>query len=114
MGAVVHIQALQLTETSPQPQSSPIQEVLDQYADVFQENTKLPPKRAIDHQIKLQPGTAPVNMRPYRLPHQQKNVMEDMIKQLLQHKLIRESISPYCSPAILVRKKDGTWRLCID
>jgi hypothetical protein len=40
--------------------------------------------------------------------------MEQQIKQLLETSVIRQSTSPYASPTILVRKKDGTWRLCID
>lgn len=44
----------------------------------------------------------------------QKNEMERQIDQLQQSKIIRQSQSPYSSPAILVMKKDGTWRLCID
>jgi hypothetical protein len=33
---------------------------------------------------------------------------------MLKEELIRHSHSPYPSPAILVRKKDGSWRLCVD
>jgi hypothetical protein len=40
--------------------------------------------------------------------------MEDLIKQLLNANMIRPSLSPYSSPVILVKKKDGTWRLCVD
>jgi hypothetical protein len=40
--------------------------------------------------------------------------MEELIKHLLQANLIQPSVSPYSSPVILVRKKDGTWRLCVD
>jgi hypothetical protein len=40
--------------------------------------------------------------------------MEALILELLKNKSIQPSVSPYSSPAILVKKKDGTWRLCID
>jgi hypothetical protein len=40
--------------------------------------------------------------------------MEDLVLNLLQNNIIRPSVNPYSSPAILVKKKDGTWRLCID
>jgi hypothetical protein len=40
--------------------------------------------------------------------------MESLILQLLHNKVIKPSVSPYSSPAILVKKKDGSWRLCID
>lgn len=40
--------------------------------------------------------------------------MEQLIKQLLEANMIKPSVSPYSSPVILVKKKDGTWRLCVD
>jgi hypothetical protein len=55
-----------------------------------------------------------VNTRPYRLSHSQKDTMEALILQLLKKQVIRPSVSPYSSPTILVKKKDGMWRLCID
>jgi hypothetical protein len=48
------------------------------------------------------------------LPAYQKDALEKIIEQLLDSEVIRVSLSPYSSPAILVRKKDGSWRLCID
>ena len=55
-----------------------------------------------------------VNQRPYRLPFHQKNALEELIKHMLASQMIRPSLSPYSSPIILVKKKDGTWRLCVD
>ena len=40
--------------------------------------------------------------------------MEELIKQLLQANMIRPSVSPFSSPVILIKKKDGSWRLCVD
>jgi hypothetical protein len=62
----------------------------------------------------LKQGSEPPRIRPYRIPHKQKDEKEKQIKELLANSVIRQSNSPYASPAILVRKKDGTWRLCID
>jgi hypothetical protein len=55
-----------------------------------------------------------MNIGPYRLPHYQKDAMESIIEQLPKSEFIRNSFSPDSSPAILVKKKDDTWRLCID
>lgn len=74
----------------------------------------LPPQRDCDHTIPLIPGAKPVNVRPYRLPYQKKNALEELVQQLLTSQTIQPSMSPYSSPAILVKKKDGTWRLCVD
>jgi len=60
------------------------------------------------------PGAHPVNARAYRLPPDQKDEVEKQLKEMLQKGLIRLNSSPYASPVLLVHKKDGTWRFCID
>lgn len=92
----------------------PISELLQRFSDVFAEPEGLPPVRAFDHEIPLQPGALPTYTRPYRIPHKQRNEMEHQVKKLLASRVIRESQSPYAAPAILVAKKDTTWRLCQD
>lgn len=87
---------------------------LEQFQDIFQEPTSLPPHRACDHSIPLLPGAKPPNIRPYRMSHSQKDTIEQLVKQMLKKSEIRLSTSPFSSPAILVRKKDKTWRLCVD
>lgn len=81
---------------------------------VFQEPTGLPPPRSQEHHIHLQPNASPVNVRPYRYPHIQKTETEKIVKDLLDNGVIRPSVSPFASPVLLLRKKDGTWRLCVD
>ncbi|KAJ1702159.1 hypothetical protein LUZ63_001938 [Rhynchospora breviuscula] len=91
-----------------------IKHLLDSFADVFQEPSSLPPSRPIDHQIPLLPGSKPINLRPYRFSHYQKLEIEKIIEELLHQSFIQPSTSPYSSPIILVKKKDGSWRLCVD
>jgi hypothetical protein len=91
-----------------------IKAVLNQHNQVFEEPTELPPERVVDHKIPLQPGAPIVNTRPYILSHKQKNTMEELVLNLLKNNIIRPSVSTYSSPAMLVKKKDETWRLCID
>lgn len=74
----------------------------------------MPPPRECDHAIPLKVGTEPPTVRPYRVPHQKKAEMEKQIQELLDTSVIRHSESPYATLAILVKKKDGSWRLCID
>ncbi|GJY25612.1 reverse transcriptase [Tanacetum coccineum] len=74
----------------------------------------LPPQRSHDHQIPLRPNTPSINVRPYRHPPNQKDVIEGMVKELMDSGVIRESQSPFLSPIVMVKKKDGTWRMCID
>ena len=56
-----------------------IQQVIDQYQEVFKEPTELPPRRAYDHQITLMPGAQPVNVRPYRYAPTQKTEIEKQL-----------------------------------
>ncbi|KAJ3701444.1 hypothetical protein LUZ61_005149 [Rhynchospora tenuis] len=91
-----------------------INKILECYSDVFAEPTMLPPHRDIDHQISLLPNTQPINQRPYRHSYFQKLELEKIIEELLSNKFIQPSSSPFSSPVILVKKKDQTWRMCID
>ncbi|GJW73776.1 putative mitochondrial protein [Tanacetum coccineum] len=58
--------------------------------------------------------TAPINIRPYRHPPTQKDAIEAMVTELHKSGVIRESHSPFSSPIVMVKKKDGTLRICVD
>ena len=64
--------------------------------------------------IPLVPNSKPVFIRPYRHNPAQKDEIEKQVKEMLLFGVIQPSTSAYSSPALLVKKKDGTWRLCID
>ena len=72
------------------------------------------PPRLHDHKIPLKIGATPFAIRPYRYPHIQKNEIEKLVKEMLESGIIRPSNSPFASPVLLVKKKDGSWHLCID
>lgn len=91
-----------------------MQQTLKDYADVFKEPTTLPPLRDIDHHIPLKEGTQPINVRPYRYAYFQKAEIEKQVHEMLNMGIIRPSTSPFSSPVLLVKKKDGTWRFCTD
>ncbi|XP_057755398.1 uncharacterized protein LOC130974540 [Arachis stenosperma] len=88
--------------------------LLQNYAGVFDAPSGLPPARSHDHAIPLIPGAQPVKARPYRYPHSQKEHIEGMVQQMLGEGIIQPSKSPFSSPILLVKKKDGTWRFCTD
>jgi hypothetical protein len=83
-------------------------------AELFHKPTGLPPQRCADHQIPLIHGAQAVNSRPYRYTAAQKDEIEKQVKEMLQNGVIQPSASPFSSPVLLVKKKDGSWRFCID
>ncbi|XP_056850923.1 uncharacterized protein LOC108825184 [Raphanus sativus] len=95
--------------------SGSLERLLDSYTDVFDEPSTLPPYRAgFNHKIPLEAGSNPVNLRPYRYSSIQKDSIDKMIQDMLSQGIIQYSASPYASPIVLVKKKDGSWRLCVD
>ncbi|MCI06310.1 hypothetical protein A2U01_0027368, partial [Trifolium medium] len=88
--------------------------LLHTYAKVFEIPESLPPQREQDHAIPLKQGSDPVKVRPYRYPHTQKEQIEKMVQEMLQQGIIQPSNSPFSSPILLVKKKDGSWRFCTD
>nr|GEW37285.1 hypothetical protein [Tanacetum cinerariifolium] len=66
------------------------------------------------HMMKLQGGTKPINVRPYRYPQLQQDEIERLVSEMITVGIIQSSTSPYSSPILLVKKKDGIWRFCVD
>jgi len=91
-----------------------MQQLLDKFSVIFAEPSGTPPVRCINHSIPLLPGTQPFRIRPYRYTPAQKDEIEKQVAHLLKHHMIQRSNSPYASPVLLVKKKTGEWRLCVD
>ena len=90
---------------------------LKQYKDCFSDELpfEVPPVRnEDDHRIDLSPGSAPPNRPPYRVSRAQQEEIMTQVQELLEKGLVRPSSSPFCSPVLLVQKKDGTYRMCVD
>ncbi|KAK1574088.1 hypothetical protein QYE76_007595 [Lolium multiflorum] len=90
--------------------------VLQEFGDVFPEEVPagLPPLRGIEHQIDLIPGASLPNRAPYRTNPEETKEIQKQVQALLDKGYIRISLSPCAVPVILVPKKDGTWRMCVD
>lgn len=88
--------------------------LLQQFADAFTPPDGLPPSRACDHEIPLIEGARPVNIRPYRVAPALKDEIEKQVAEMLEKGIIQKSTSPFSSPVLLVKKKDHTYRFCVD
>jgi hypothetical protein len=89
--------------------------VVCEYADVFPDELPgMPPDRNIEFAIELQPGTTPISKRPYRVPPAELVELKKQLQELLDKGFIRPSTSPWGCPALFVKKKDESLRLCID
>lgn len=91
-----------------------LKEVIEKFDSVFETPTGLPPIREHEHAIVLKEGANPVGVRPYRYPQCQKDEIERLIKDMLAAGIIKPSCSPFSSPVLLVKKRDDSWRFCVD
>jgi hypothetical protein len=89
--------------------------VVCEYPDVFPDDLPgMPPDRDVEFVIELQPGTAPISKRPYRMPPKELAELKIQLQELLDKGYIRPSSSPWGNPALFVKKKDGSLRMCVD
>uniref|UniRef100_A0A3B3H3G3 Gypsy retrotransposon integrase-like protein 1 n=1 Tax=Oryzias latipes TaxID=8090 RepID=A0A3B3H3G3_ORYLA len=107
------IDALPL-ETLPAEDRGKARALLQKYANVFAAHEgDLGCTTLMTHEIPLL-DDAPVRQRHRRIPPSEYEAVKDHINQLLASGVIRESNSPYASPIVLARKKDGSLRMCVD
>ena len=97
-------------------QQQELDKVLEEFAQVFPKDMpkNLPPLRPINHSIDLIPGSVPCSRVPYRMSKVEQEEILKQVQELLEQGYIVPSISPFGAPVLLVDKKDGTKRMCID
>lgn len=113
------IYALVLQPSTPDlPTTIPTQvkSLLDEFACVLPSDMpdSLPPMRNIQHQIDLMLGASLPNLSHYRMSPKEHDILRGQVDELLSKGFIQPSLSPCVVPALLVPKKDGTWRMCVD
>lgn len=91
-----------------------VMSLLEQYDDIFSEPNILPPHRKHNQRINLEEGVKGLSLRPYRHCSTQKDVIENMIQELLQKGVIQPSTSLFSSPVVLVKKNNNIWKMCVD
>ncbi|GJZ01968.1 putative reverse transcriptase domain-containing protein [Tanacetum coccineum] len=104
-------------ETEDKSEKKRLEDVptVQDFPEVFPEDLPgLPPTRQVEFQIDLVPGAAPVARAPYRLAPSELKELSEQLKELSDKGFIRPSSSPWGAPVLFVKKKDGSFRMCID
>ena len=92
-----------------------VDKIKDEFKDVFEPVDACPPARGgVDHVIRLQQGSSPSFMRPFRMSKHEEEECMKQVQDALGKGLIEPSCSPYGAPLLFVSKKDGSLRMCID
>ncbi|GKA45258.1 putative reverse transcriptase domain-containing protein [Tanacetum coccineum] len=111
---LAHVTTKEIEDKSGEKRLEDVPIVRD-FPEVFPEDLSgLPPTRQVEFQIDLVPGVAPVARAPYRLAPSEMKELSEQLQELSDKGFIRPSSSPWGAPVLFVKKKDGSFRMCID
>ncbi|GJS15195.1 putative reverse transcriptase domain-containing protein [Tanacetum coccineum] len=116
-GCPIFLAQVTMKEAEDKSKEKQLEEVpiVQDFPEVFPEDLPgIPPTRQVEFQIDLIPGAAPVARAPYRLAPSEMKELSDQLKELSDKGFIRPSSSPWGAPVLFVKKKDGSFRMCID
>ena len=96
-------------------QEEQLSRLLTRYQDVFSMGDgDVGRTSLVEHSIPVIGGTRPIRQPPHRLGPEKEAEAERQVQELLQRGLIEPAYGAWSSPVVLVKKKDGTWRFCVD
>ncbi|GJR68691.1 putative reverse transcriptase domain-containing protein [Tanacetum coccineum] len=116
-GCLIFLAQVTKKETEDKSEEKRLEDVptVRDFPEVFPEDLPgLPPTRQVEFQIDLVPGAAPVARAPYRLAPSELQELSTQLQELSDKGFIRPSSSPWGAPVLFVKKKDGSFRMCID
>ena len=102
---------VKLGDELPEDQRRVLKDLVRRYPDVFTD--MLGETDVIQHQIRLT-DDAPIRCKPYPLPYAMREELRNEVNTMLEMGVVRPSTSPYTSPIVMVKKKDGSNRVCVD
>lgn len=91
-----------------------LSQLLDDFRDCFAAETGVGRTSVAKHRIITDDITHPVRQPPYRVSLKEREVIQEQVRNMLEDDVIQRSTSPWAAPVVLVKKKDGTLRFCVD
>ncbi|UYV78515.1 hypothetical protein LAZ67_16001841 [Cordylochernes scorpioides] len=101
----------QINENLSYKENEQLKQVLEKYADLF--SSGLGRSNLAKHRIDTE-GAKPIKHKPYRVSAKEREIIKEQIDEMLRDGIIRPSSSPWSFAVILVKKRDGKYRFCVD
>ncbi|UYV84270.1 hypothetical protein LAZ67_X001713, partial [Cordylochernes scorpioides] len=101
----------QINENLAYTEKEQLKQVLERYEDLF--SSGLGRSNLAKHRIDTE-GAKPIKHKPYRVSAKEREIIKEQIDEMLRDGIIRPSSSPWSFPVILVKKRDGKYRFCVD
>ncbi|GKA92968.1 hypothetical protein Tco_0814954, partial [Tanacetum coccineum] len=117
MGCHVFLSNITATKDKDKSKWKRLEDVLvvQEFPDVFPKDLPgIPPTRQVEFRIDLVPGATPVARAPYRLAPSEMKELAEQLQELTDKGFIRPSSSPWGALVLFVKKKDGSFWMCID
>ena len=113
---IIHLTTADTEEKADKKEDARVEVVLDEFKDRFEKDLPpgLPPHREVDFHVTLEENAIPPSASPYRHSPVENEEIRRQVKTMLERGFIRPSISEYAAPIIVIKKKDGGMRMCID
>jgi hypothetical protein len=111
---IVYKQLYKLNDKLSKHETAQLTQLLNRYKNVFSwSEYDIGRAKNVDHRINTS-DTPPIKNPPYKAPVRQQQIINEKVQEMLDNDLIEPSYSPWSSPVVLIRKKDDSYRFCVD
>lgn len=108
------VPVLDVSNTLPQDERKRLLELLAEFQDCFASASKVGRTPLTQHRIITEDTARPIRQNPYRVAAKEREAIQQQVAKMLEDDVIQPSKSPWSSPVVLVKKKDGSLRFCVD